>query len=340
MRTVITESSAAETQADRLRADARRPSKPTVAVEKSATSRPRVIKLLMDLRPEAQKGPGPSKIAYRMTRIWKKAWVRRVALVIVPCALVAVLGWRLAISPMVHDAVADGRAAMVDTLSEMPEFAIRGLVVAGASTGLSHDVRAAVALPPGASTLTFDLNAARERVAEIAAVRQAQVKVSADGMLHVDVIERRRAALWRDAEGALWLADREGVVIGDAGARDAHPGLPIILGDGATAAMGEALSLFEAVPDLRPRIRALIRVGERRWNVVLDRNLTIMLPEAKPRNALSRVMAWHYAEELLDRSIVHIDMRVSGRPTVRMTDEAVDRYKLQKATQTGEGEDT
>lgn len=327
-------------QRETLRADAKRPAKPMVQVEKSAAVRPRALKLLMDLRPEAKKGPGPSKFAYRWTRIWKKIWVRRVALMVVPGVLVALLGWRLVNSPMVHDAFADGKAAMIDTLSAMPEFAISGVVISGASQDLSNLIKGEVALPDGASTLTFDIEAARGRVVELAAVRQARVTVSADGMLNVDVVERLAAALWRDAEGVLWLADREGVILAAATTRQDHPGLPVILGAGATAAMGEALKLFDAVPDLRKRVRAIVRVGERRWNVVLDRDLVIMLPERGAKEALSRVMAWHYSEDLLDRGLVSVDMRLPDRPTVRMTQEAQDLYKVQQATQDAEGEDT
>jgi len=56
--------------------------RPKVEVERNETPRKRAVKLLMDLRPEAQKNrsPGPSKTMYRLTRIWKKTWVRRGAL--------------------------------------------------------------------------------------------------------------------------------------------------------------------------------------------------------------------------------------------------------------------
>ena len=122
--------------------------------------------------------------------------------------------------------------------------------------------------------------------------------------------------------------------------RAAHPELPVILGDGAPAAIAEALTIFRSAPDLQPRVRALVRVGQRRWNIVLDRGLTIFLPSEKPEVALGRVMALQYGEELLDRGASVVDMRLSDRPTVRMTPEAVESYRLRKAAEGEEGEET
>ena len=71
--------------------------RPKVQVEKTEAPKTRAVKLLMDLRPEAQKrGPGPSKTMYRLTRIWKKTWVRRAALVVLPGILAAMAGWKIA----------------------------------------------------------------------------------------------------------------------------------------------------------------------------------------------------------------------------------------------------
>jgi len=327
------------TRGEPLRAD-RRPARPDVKLEKEPTPRKRAIKLLMDLRPEAQRGPGVSRVAFRLSRIWKKVWVRRVALLVLPAALLGLIGWRLAQDPTVHAALAERRDAVVQSVASMPEFAIRNVRVTGATPALARRIEADIALPEGASSLTYDLAEARRRIADIAAVRSARVVLVANGVLLVEVVERLPAALWRGPEDGLWLADREGVVISAAGARGDHPDLPVVLGEGATAAMAEALDLFDAVPDLRHRLRAFVRVGERRWNVVLDRDMTILLPERDAKPALARVMAWHYGDRLLDRDIASIDMRLPERPTVRMTGPALDAYRLKRATESGEGEDT
>jgi cell division protein FtsQ len=280
------------------------------------------------------RSPGPSKLAYRLSRIWKKAWVRRAAL-LVPVLCLGLIAGRVATSPAVADWASERRQALVAALSSRPEFAVRGYRVAGAARPLERAVDALVDLPPGASSLTIDVAALQARIAELGAVRSVRVKLDPDGILRIGVDERIAEALWRASadggEAALYLVGRDGVAIGPAGRRAQHPDLPVIIGDGAPSAMAEALALVRAVPDLRPRLRALVRVGQRRWNVVLDRGLTIMLPEQRPEPALARVMALHYGEELLDRDLAVIDMRLGDRPTLRMTPRALDVLRLRDA---------
>jgi cell division protein FtsQ len=56
-----------------------------------------------------------------------------------------------------------------------------------------------------------------------------------------------------------------------------------------------------------------------------------MLPEADPEPALARVMALHFGEELLDRDLAVIDMRLGDRPTLRMTPRALETFRLRDA---------
>jgi cell division protein FtsQ len=291
--------------------------------------------LLQGVPPVAQRqparSPGPSKLAYRLARIWAKTWLRR-AVLMTPVLCLGLVAGRVAMSPAVAVWIEDGRQAAVAALSSRPEFALREFRVQNASPALERAIGAVVELPPGASSLTLDVAAVQARVAALGAVRNVRVTLGPDGILRIAVDERIAEALWRPGDngghGTLHLVDREGVAIGPAGPRADHPGLPVVLGEGAPAAMAEALALFHAVPELRPRLRAFVRVGQRRWDVALDRDLTIKLPETGAEAALARVMALHYGEELLDRDLGVIDMRLGDRPTLRMTPRALEALRL------------
>ena len=313
--------------------------RPEVRLEKPRDPITRMPKLITDRRGE-KRSPGPSKLVYRLSRLWKKRWVRRVALVIGPLAVLGPLVWAVATAPSVQAFYAAKREAVAAAISERPEFAIAGLRVSGASTGLARQIEEEVALAPGASSLKLDVAGLQTRIAALPAVRAAHVKLAADKMLDVSVDERIAEALWRDRAGTLWQVDREGVAIARVSARALHPDLPVVLGEGAPAVMAEALQVFRSAPDLQPRIRALVRVGQRRWNIVLDRGLSIFLPADEPTVALGRVMALQYGEELLDRGASVVDMRLADRPTVRMTPEATESYRLQQAAEGEEGEET
>jgi len=94
--------------------------------------------------------------------------------------------------------------------------------------------------------------------------------------------------------------------------------VPLIAGEGAERAVPEALMLIAAAQPIAPRIRGLVRVGERRWNLVLDRDQTILLPARDPLRALDHALALHRAQGLLERDIVAVDLRLPARITVRL----------------------
>ena len=79
-----------------------------------------------------------------------------------------------------------------------------------------------------------------------------------------------------------------------------------------------------------------VRVGERRWDLVLDREQTIQLPENEPSDALRRVMALDEAEELLKRDLVVVDMRDPSRPMLRLSEQAVSELIRLRSVMLGE----
>ena len=101
--------------------------------------------------------------------------------------------------------------------------------------------------------------------------------------------------------------------------------------------MGEALALMVAARPLGARVRGLVRMGERRWDVVLDRDQRILLPSANPVRALERVIVLNQGSELLERDVVAVDMRLAERPTLRMSSNAVkDWWRIRQINTSGQ----
>ena len=103
----------------------------------------------------------------------------------------------------------------------------------------------------------------------------------------------------------------------------AAPNFDLMAGKGAEDQVEEALRLFAVAGPLEQRMRGLVRVGERRWDVVLDRGQRIMLPETGAVTALERVIALDQVQDLLERDLARVDMRLGQRPTLRMNENAV-----------------
>ncbi len=293
-----------------------------------------------EARPEVRKGPGPSKLSYRLSRAWAKPIVRNAALVYLPLVALAIVGWRVAANDGWRGMIEARFVSVIDQIAARPEFAVRGVAVFGGSDKLQAEVRRTLDIQPGMSSLKLDVEELRYRAEALGAVEKATVQFDPQGTLRITVVERIAVVLFRYTDDALVMLDKNGVEIGPVERRADHPDLPVIRGPGAQGRVGEVLALLAAAPSIVPRLRALIRVGERRWDLVLDRDMLIKLPETGSVEALSRIMALHYGEELLDRDIAVIDMRLPGRPTLRMKPMAAETFQIRRAVAALGGEDT
>jgi cell division protein FtsQ len=280
------------------------------------------MRSLIRRRPETPKvDPAPSRWSWRMQRLMLTPGFRFALRIGLPFTL-SLLAGTIYLSDearrgTVVQAIADVRAS----IEERPEFMVKLMAIDGASDMLANEIRTAVPLEFPLSSFDLDLPALREQVTAIHGVRQANVRIRPGGVLQIDVTPRVPVAVWRSAEG-LALVDNTGAHVTDIDARLDHPDLPLIAGAGAVDHVPEALKLIAAASIMGERLRGLVRVGERRWDVVLDRDQRIMLPEENAVQALERVIALEGAQEVLTRDVARVDMRLAARPTLRMNEEA------------------
>jgi cell division protein FtsQ len=203
-----------------------------------------------------------------------------------------------------------------------------GLVsVEGASPELAEAIRARVDLKLPLSSFDIDLDAVRTRVEQLDAVAQAELRVRSGGVLQVLITERVPVVLWRLEDERLEMLDESGHRVAGLAARTDRPDLPLIAGAGADKATGEALELLAASQPILPRVRGLVRIGERRWDLILDRNQKIMLPAVNAVAALERLMALDKAEDLLARDVLSVDLRNEKRPVLRLAPFALNEHR-------------
>ncbi|WP_435260073.1 cell division protein FtsQ/DivIB [Thioclava sp. FR2] len=241
------------------------------------------------------------------------------------------LGLAAAVAIVVADA--DRRAAVTNAIADIrerfenrPEFMVGLVSVDGASPELADAVRARLDLKLPLSSFDIDLTAAQQRIQELDAVARADLMVRSGGLLKVRITERKPVVLWRTDLGVEML-DETGHRVASLSSRSDRPDLPLIAGEGADAATPEALALIAAAEPLHSRLRGLIRVGDRRWDLVLDRNQRILLPSENPIAAVERLIALDKANDLMGRDILTVDLRNEHRPVLRLTPYALNQRR-------------
>lgn len=287
-------------------------------------------------QPATRNDPAPSRWSYRMQRVLLTPMYRRMLRFGIPfCLSFGVGAWYLS-DPAVQQRITLTVADIRQQIQTRPEFMVKLMSVEGASDRVAEEVRDSFAYTLPASSFDMDLDAVRAAIEELPAVAGAAVRVRQGGVLEIRIAERRPAALIR-VPGGLIVIDEAGVALDAAAHRGEYPNLPVLTGAGAEAAVNEALAIRAAAAPLAGRLRGLVRMGARRWDVVLDRGQRIMLPVADPVRALERVIVLSEAQDMLERDIAVVDMRLADRPTIRMKERANDEWWRAKNLVAGTG---
>ncbi len=271
--------------------------------------------------PGAKADPAPSRWAWRMQRLMLTPTFLFGLRVGVPFTLALVAGTIYLSDEGRRNQLTDAYSETVASIEQRPEFMVKLLAIDGADDALAGDVRAAVAVKLPVSSFDLDLAQLRDRVMALPGVKQASLRVKPGGLLQVAVQPRVPVVVWRTDNG-LTLVDLEGRAIGTIAHRGERPDLPLMVGEGADKSVEEALELTRSAAPLGDRLRGLVRMGARRWDVVLDRDQRILLPETGAVQALERVLALEGAQDVLSRDVARVDMRLAQRPTVQMNKEA------------------
>lgn len=279
--------------------------------------------------------PAPSRLRYRLHRLWLTPLFRALLRTGLPAFLVVFsLGMYLANDDR-RAAIVDQAEAVVRSVQERPEFMVQLMSIEGASPELGTAIRTAMPVRFPVTSFDLDLDEMRQTVTSLDAVASAELRIKPGGILEVRVTERRASVLWRGPDGLMML-DNTGHPVAPLGSRLERFDLPVIAGDGADRAVVEALQLIDAAEPVAARLRGLVRMGERRWDVVLDNGQRILLPEEGAVEALERVMALAIAEDMLSRDVSVVDMRFTARPTLRLAPRNVEEFRQQEeTTQTG-----
>lgn len=266
---------------------------------------------------QRRRDPAPSRLAYRLNRLMLTPLYRRLLHVGLPAFLAVMVAGIWLSDEDRRASLTGGIDELVQKVQNRDEFMVRMMTIEGASPVVDKGLRAMLPVELPASSFDIDLEKLRERVLKLDAVEAIELRIKPGGVLSAVVTERVPVMLWRHARG-IELLDKTGHRVASATSRDVRKDLPVIAGEGADRAAAEALALIDAAGPILPRLRGLERMGERRWDVVLDRGQRIMLPEDKAVMALEHAIALVRAQDLLARDVSVVDLRMGNRPILRL----------------------
>ena len=199
----------------------------------------------------------------------------------------------------------------------------------GASPASQKEILRAAAVTPGVPILGLDLNAIRTRVEQVAWVDHARVIRLLPDTLVIAVQERPLMAIWQH-QGRVDVVAADGRVDPTVDPRR-FPTLPRIIGPGANTEAAALLPTLAKRPRLLARVRAVRRVDQRRWDLLLKDGGTILLPASEEASALDRLDRLDRGSHILDLGLARIDLRNPGFIVARPTASAAGEPALRAA---------
>lgn len=209
------------------------------------------------------------------------------------------------------------------TITSAAGFSIEDVKISGNVETSEIDILQLLGLDGTTSLVAIDIAEARAKLLALPWIAEAEIRKVYPGTVEVKLKEREAYAIWQHGI-ELSLIEKSGSVI--APLRDnKFASLPLFVGRDAEQAAITFETLFAGWPDLRQRVKAYVRVAGRRWDLHLDNGVVVRLPEEGVDAALGRLARLEGEQQVLERDIAAVDLRLDDRMTIQLTPGAAER---------------
>ena len=266
--------------------------------------------------------PRPSKIRYRLERVWLRLWLRKL---IIYLSLILVFStFCIVIFVYSNDWIKlkDYKNYFKNNIFERPELSVSKLEIKTANLDLVNQINAILKLSFPINSIKLDINHIQKIINQIDSVESSNVRIKDSGVLLVEVIERKPVAVYRENDD-LALIDFKGHKINNIFSRNDRNDLPLIVGTEGNYQVKEALEIYQLLSIYLNEIRGLIRIGERRWDIIFKNNKRIKLPEKYPKRSLRKFLSSDKSYLISSNDFVIIDLRFTNKIILRKLTEDI-----------------
>ncbi len=260
--------------------------------------------------------PAPSRLYYKINRLLYRLWFRSV-LIIVLLVVSVLLSKKFLYKDIDLNAeirfLSEESSAIYKGLTEL---SITRILVKGAQDSLKKEI---INLIENAATEGFSAlkaQALRKKIEDIRKVKKAFVKFSTDGLVIVNVIERKEAVVFFNND-LYEVLDSNGVILSIKQNYEGLSSFPLLVGKDASKNINALLGLVNEIGSYQSEVLYYEWVGERRWDIHMKSNLVFKLPENNLNKGLDFMRMFLRETNKLSKTVVSVDLRNIDKPIIK-----------------------
>ena len=256
--------------------------------------------------------PRPSKIRYRLERVWLRLWFKKLTLYLSLTLVFLIFCLFIFVYSSDWIKLKEYKNYLKNYIFERPELSVSKLEIKTANLDLVNQINAILKLSFPINSIKLDINHIQKIINEIDSVESSNIRIKDNGILLVEVIERKPVAVYRE-NNDLALIDLKGHKINNIFSRSDRKDLPLIVGTEGNYQVKEALEIYQLLSINLNEIRGLIRIGKRRWDIIFKNNKRIKLPEKYPKRSLRKFLSSNKSYLISSNDFVIIDLRFTNK---------------------------
>jgi cell division protein FtsQ len=209
------------------------------------------------------------------------------------------------------------------TSTAVAGFSVRDIAIEGHKETSEIDVLQALGLAGDMSVMAMSVAEARQAILDLPWVSDVAVRKVYPHGIAVTIEERDAFAIWQNGND-LFLIEKDGDVIAPMNERK-FVDLPFFVGLGADKDAARLQNVMGKYPGIADRVRAYVRVADRRWDLYLNNGVVVQLPEDDLEQAVAYLASMDGDHDLLSRDVAAVDLRLADRMAVRLSPDALEK---------------
>lgn len=190
-------------------------------------------------------------------------------------------------------------------------FRLENVLIEGQYNINEEDILATLNADKGTPIFSLDLTSIKNSLKHNPWVKNvAIIERRLPNTLYIRLIEKVPIAIWQ-FNGQVFLIDEEGSKITNI--IDNFANLLHVVGSDASINASKLIEDLAPYPDLAAKIISAVRYGDRRWNLNLEQNIVVKMPDTGFKQALEYLVNLNVHQLLFNQNYKVIDLRDSNK---------------------------